>query len=70
MAEYSRIPTAAQLQLENFQLHISEEKVDEFKRLLRLSKLAPKTYESLQTDGRFGITHEWISKGKEYWENK
>ncbi|UPL04300.1 hypothetical protein LCI18_015234 [Fusarium solani-melongenae] len=69
MAEYDTIPAAAQLQIERFQLRISEEKVDEFERLLHLSKLAPKTYESLQPDGKFGITHDWISKAKEYWEN-
>ncbi|KAF5004521.1 hypothetical protein FDECE_8988 [Fusarium decemcellulare] len=70
MADYDTIPAGVQLQLERFQLRISEEKVDDFKQLLRLSKLAPKTYESLQPDGKFGITHDWISKAKEYWENK
>ncbi|KAJ3542143.1 hypothetical protein NM208_g4252 [Fusarium decemcellulare] len=70
MADYDTIPAGVQLQLERFQLRILEEKVDEFRQLLRLSKLAPKTYESLQPDGKFGITHDWISKAKEYWENK
>ncbi|KAK5193470.1 hypothetical protein LTR92_006839 [Exophiala xenobiotica] len=70
MAGYDRIPQAARLRPEPFQLKISDEQLTRFKNILRLSPLAPRTYENLQEDGRFGVTYEWISKAKDHWENK
>ena len=70
MAGYDTIPQAARLQPEKFQLSISDQDLADFNILLRLSKLAPRTYENLQNDGRYGVTYEWMSKAKEYWETK
>lgn len=64
------MPSAASLRPEKFQLSIPEQQLSDFKNLLRLSPLAPRTYENLQGDGRFGVTYEWMSKAKEYWENQ
>lgn len=52
-----------------FTLSVSDENLAEFRQLLRLSKLAPVTWESLQEDGRFGITHKWIAASRHYWLN-
>lgn len=70
MPGYDTIPTTATLQLEKFELHVSEQDLKDFKDLVRLSKLAPETYENTRSDGRYGVTHEWISQGKKYWETQ
>ena len=68
MASYDTVPAEAQLKVKPFHLEIPEQDINDFKALLRLSKLAPKTFENLQTDGRFGVTHEWMTTTKDYWE--
>lgn len=44
---------------------ISQSTLDELKTLLKLSKLAPQTYESSQANRKYGITSEWIRDAKE-----
>ena len=68
MAGYDGIPVNASLSPEKFAVNISDQELSQFKELLRLSRLAPKTYESLQTDGRFGVSHDWMCEAKNYWE--
>ncbi|KAK5197570.1 hypothetical protein LTR72_005304 [Exophiala xenobiotica] len=71
MAGYDTIPQGANIKVDKFTLSISDEELSDFKTLLRLSKLAPQTYENLHTDdGTFGVSHEWMSKAKEYWLNE
>jgi microsomal epoxide hydrolase len=70
MASYETIPAAAALRPQKYHLEIPDQDVSDFKELLRLSRLAPKTYENLQSDGKYGVTHEWMSKAKEYWLTK
>lgn len=71
MAGYDNIPRGANVKVDKFTLSISDEEISDFKTLLRLSKLAPQTYENLHTDdGKFGVSHEWMSKAKEYWLNE
>lgn len=53
-----------------FTLSISDNDLDEFKQLLKLSKLGPQTWESSQEDGRFGVTRQWLSDAKDYWLTK
>jgi microsomal epoxide hydrolase len=70
MADYGTVPEGASIQVDKFTLSIPDQDIDDFKTLLRLSKLAPKTYENLHADakaGKFGVSHEWMSKAKEYW---
>ncbi len=71
MAGYDNIPRGANVKVDKFLLSISDEEISDFKTLLRLSKLAPQTYENLHADdGKFGVSHEWMSKAKEYWLNE
>lgn len=70
MASFATIPAGATLRPEKFELKVSEQDLKDFKDLLRLSKLAPETYENTRTDGRYGVTHEWMSQTKAYWETK
>jgi len=53
-----------------FTLSISDSDLDDFKTLLKLSKLGPLTYENQQSDRRYGITQEWLSTAKEHWLTK
>jgi len=70
MGSYDRLPEGCQLQPSPFTLSVPEQDYSDFKDLLRLSKLAPKTYENLQNDYRFGVSHDWMSKAKEFWEKQ
>jgi microsomal epoxide hydrolase len=64
---YSTVPVTATKKFTSSEISIPEKDLDDFKNLLKLSKIAKPTYESLQEDGRFGITHKWISEAKKYW---
>ncbi|KEF50993.1 uncharacterized protein A1O9_12947, partial [Exophiala aquamarina CBS 119918] len=71
MSGYDTIPSASKLKVEMFTLSIPEQALNDFKDLLRLSNLAPKTYENLHTDdGNFGVSHEWMTNAKNYWLTK
>ncbi|KAL9473502.1 hypothetical protein ACSS6W_007882 [Trichoderma asperelloides] len=50
-----------------FTVAIPEEQLSDFRKLLELSKIGPKTYENELTDGRFGISRDWLVQAKEEW---
>lgn len=47
---------------------VPETQLQEFKTLLKLSKLASPNFESLQEDGKLGISQQWMSSAKKHWE--
>lgn len=65
---YATVPAKALKQPEPFKIEIPEKEVQELKQLLKLSRLPKPTYESLQEDGRYGVSHKWISEAKREWE--
>ncbi|KAF2010210.1 hypothetical protein BU24DRAFT_496971 [Aaosphaeria arxii CBS 175.79] len=67
--DFSTIPANATQQPTPFGLHVDEQKLQDFKTLLRLSPVARETYENQQEDRRFGVTRKWMLDAKEYWEN-
>lgn len=67
---YDRIPSQASLKPKPFEAHVSDQELNDFKQLLKLSKIGPKTWENLRTDGYFGITREWLQSAKSHWETK
>lgn len=67
---FSKIPPKASNSPSPFTVAVPETELLEFRTLLKLSKIAAPTYESLQDDSKLGITHTWISEAKEYWLNK
>lgn len=70
---FSTVPSAAQSQPEPFELHIDEQKLQDFKTLLRLCPIAKETYENLQDEGshgRFGVSRKWVVEAKKYWEQE
>ena len=67
---FDTIPSTATLKPQRFEAHVSDPDLDDFKHLLRLSKIGPKTYENLKTDRYFGISRDWLVEAKQYWETK
>lgn len=56
-----------------FKAGVSEEKLEHFKQLLKLSKTGPKAYENQVTDVKdykFGISRQWLSDAKQHWETR
>ena len=68
MADYGVVPHSASLRINKFEAAVPESDLKDFRHLLRLSKIGPKTYENSQQDRRFGVTREWLEKAKEHWE--
>ncbi|GKU12452.1 epoxide hydrolase [Fusarium langsethiae] len=64
---FAQIPSGALIQPKLFKVSIDDEKVDELKLLIKLSKIAPPTYESTQKEKNFGITHQWLTDAKAAW---
>lgn len=52
-----------------FTLSIPDSDLNDFKTLLKLSPLAPQTYENQHTDRRYGLPHEWLANAKAHWLN-
>lgn len=67
---FTKLPSTASITPSPFRVAISDEQLSDFKTLLKLSKIAPQTYENLQADGRYGVTHEWMSTMKTEWLDK
>lgn len=67
---YAQVPSGASLKLEKFTAHVSDQDLNDFKQILKLSKVGPKTYENLQTNRYWGINRQWLVDTKAYWENQ
>jgi microsomal epoxide hydrolase len=65
---FSTIPANAKSQPEKFTVSVSDTELSEFKTLIRLSKLAPATYEGLNEDLKYGVSCKWMAEAKEHWE--
>lgn len=68
MSDFSKPPSNASVQPKPFRAEIDASAIQDLKRLLALSKIGPATYENQQSDRRFGMTREWLSKAKQHWE--
>lgn len=65
---FSTLPRSATLKPTPFKAAISDSELSDFKQLLRLSPVGPKTYENMRTDRDFGLNHTWFSDAKKHWE--
>ena len=61
-------PNATKSGIKPFKVNIPEKDLEEFKALLKLSKIAAPTYESTHEDRRYGVTDKWLRAAKERWE--
>jgi microsomal epoxide hydrolase len=64
---WDRLPAEATLHPKPFRANVSDQELEDFKELLRLSKLGPKTFENLQSDEHFGISRDWLASAKDHW---
>lgn len=71
---YDKVPKGGSLKIEPFALNIDQKQVDHFYQLLKLSPLAPHTFENqakAENDQNFyGVTYDWMKTTKEHWETK
>lgn len=71
---FADLPSGASLKPKPFRAHTSDQELSDFKQLLKLSKIGPKTYENSVADVKdftsFGISRDWLAKTKEHWETK
>lgn len=73
---YSTVPKQSTIEVKPWVIQVSDAELQHFQQLLKLSRLAPLTYENNQPDpkhfatDKFGVTHEWMSATKQYWETK
>jgi microsomal epoxide hydrolase len=72
---YSTLPANATGKIEPFEIHISNQELQDFETLLRLSPIAKDSYENQEVhkekDFRgYGVTRQWMIKAKKYWEEE
>lgn len=74
MSSFADLPSNAILKPQPFRAHVSDESLNDFKQLLKLSKIGPKTYENSIADVKdftsFGISRDWLAETKAYWETE
>jgi microsomal epoxide hydrolase len=70
MPAYDTLPAGATGIIEKFKLHVPEDKVSDFKQLVKLSPIGPVTYENSLEDRRYGLTRSWLANAKKTWETK
>lgn len=64
---FGTLPPTAKGNPTPFEVSIPEEQLDDLKTFIKLSKLAPPTYENLQSDRRYGVTRDWMVTMRERW---
>jgi microsomal epoxide hydrolase len=66
---FSRFPAAARKAPKPFEVAVPQDELDDMLNLLKLSQLAPKTYENSLESRQYGVTLEWMTKAKKEWES-
>ncbi|KAL4901390.1 hypothetical protein BDW74DRAFT_160379 [Aspergillus multicolor] len=64
---FAKFPSTASITPSPFNVAVPDEQLSDFKTLLKLSRIAPQTYENLRGERQYGVTHEWMSTMKEEW---
>lgn len=50
-----------------FTLHIPDEDYTQLQALLQVSRTGPETWDNQHQDGRYGISHQWLTSTTHYW---
>ncbi|KAF7592106.1 hypothetical protein BBP40_000712 [Aspergillus hancockii] len=66
---FNKIPSGAKVNPSPFEVNISDEQIQELQLLVKLSKIAPPTFEGLQPDRKYGITTKWLANARETWKD-
>ncbi|CAK1361568.1 putative epoxide hydrolase [Cercospora beticola] len=74
MADFSKAPAGSKADIKPFKAHVDQQKIDDFKTLLKLSPVANANYEnsdpSVAGPRRYGVPRDWLINAKDYWLNK
>lgn len=65
---FDTVPSNASLKPSKFTAQVSDQDLNDFKQLLKLSKIGPETYENLREDRYFGVNRQWLKEAKQHWE--
>jgi microsomal epoxide hydrolase len=68
-AAFTNLPRSATIKPTPFKVSIAQSVLDELNTLIKLSKVAPLTYEGSQEDRKYGVTNKWVREAKEKWKN-
>lgn len=69
MTDYGKVPASAKVQPKPFRAHVDEQKLKDFKELLRLSPIGVATFENTSNERRFGMERDWLINAKKVWQN-
>jgi microsomal epoxide hydrolase len=64
---FRQLPPLASVKPEAFTVSIPDSTLEEFQLLLKTSKIGPATFENSKSDGKYGISREWLKDAKEQW---
>ncbi|KAF2216516.1 hypothetical protein CERZMDRAFT_119933 [Cercospora zeae-maydis SCOH1-5] len=74
MADFSIPPAGCKADIKPFKAHVDQQKIDDFKTLLKLSPVANANYEnsdpSVAGPRRYGTPRDWLINAKDHWLNK
>ena len=72
MADFGKVPSSVKMPLKPFKAHADEQKLQDFKQLLKLSPIAPANYENSDksVERRYGVPRDWLVNAKDYWLNQ
>jgi microsomal epoxide hydrolase len=68
MPSYDTLPAAVIGQFEKFDVHIPDEKLSQFRVLIKNAPIGPVTWENQQEDRRFGVSRQWLIDAAKTWE--
>lgn len=68
MADFSKIPSKATIQPKPFEAHIDDQKLSDFKQLLKLSPIGPAVFENTNGGRKYGMQREYLINAKKHWE--
>lgn len=69
MSDYSQLPHQTTLNVQPFEAHVSDEKLELFKKLLELSPIGPAVFENTKVGRKYGMTRDWLVNAKNVWLN-
>ena len=67
LGHFAQVPATAVAQPTPFTICIFGTKIEEMRQLIKLARLGSPTYESVQDDRKYGITHSWLEDAREEW---
>ena len=64
---FSKIPATAKVTPSPFRVSIPKESLNELETLIKVSKIAPTTYENSLPQKQYGVTKDWLIAMREQW---